>query len=221
MTWQRVTRWRSEAARARGSGMSCASCALSPTIAPLHRTGLASPALAARAMSYLRRICLAAGRSGRRRARSLLPVLALAPPQMLVWASDAARTSPAHDSNCPYARCLVLQFAPDELAYTCNRTWTADPGLHEPKRFRSAVDGEPMPCWRTCWTPISGSNGGGRGAAHCTAECPRNSRPAAAWRAAWDAQLAGFLQTSEGRAWSSTMSFVKPLKKADFIYNVY
>ena len=129
---------------------------------------------------------------------------------------------------------LWPQFAPDEIVYRCNRTWTADPGLHEPRRFKKRDGGNtPMPCWRTCWTPVAlrphapvaGTLPLPRGAdyrPHCTAACRTETRPAWQWRAAWEAQLRGFVEGHpEGREWRSTMQFVTPFPKDDFIWNVY
>jgi len=116
---------------------------------------------------------------------------------------------------------LWTQFAPDELAYSCNRSWTADPGLHEPKRFRKRDGGTaPMPCWRTCWTPMAGAPAART--AHCTAPCPTEALPAWRWREQWEVQLRAFVERHpEGREWAATMAFVTPLQKDDFIYNVY
>ena len=120
---------------------------------------------------------------------------------------------------------LWTQFAPDELRYRCNRSWTADPGWHDPQRYRSLTDGAPIPCWQSCWTAIGdkSSSGDAPPAKHCTASCPTKPQPAAAWRAAWDVQLAAFVRDhTEGREWRETMAFVgKPLPKETFVFNVY
>ncbi len=118
---------------------------------------------------------------------------------------------------------LWTQFAPDELRFRCNRTWTADPGWHDPQRYRSPTHGAPMPCWQSCWTAMGNDvSGGVAPAMHCTASCPTKPQPAAVWRAMWDVQLDAFVREHpEGRQWSETMAFVKPLAKETFVFNVY
>ena len=119
---------------------------------------------------------------------------------------------------------LWTQFAPDELRYVCNRSWTSDPGLHEPRRFLSATEAAPMPCWQTCWTPTPRARAvGDVSTAHCTAACPATTTSAVAWRQRWDRELASFVGTTlEGRRWQESMRFAGPPKKmADFVYNVY
>jgi hypothetical protein len=125
---------------------------------------------------------------------------------------------------------LWSQFAPDELAFRCNRTWTADPGLHEPKRFRKGDVNAPLPCWRTCWTPMEGGAHSAAAASagvvqtgpHCTAPCSTTPRPAWEWRQAWETHLEAFVsKTAEGREWKDSVAFVKPLEKDSFIWNVY
>ena len=132
---------------------------------------------------------------------------------------------------------LWSQFAPDEIVYRCNRTWTADPGLHEPQRYKrkAGAQGSPMPCWRTCWTPVGSATSrlapvagtkplpqGADFRAHCTAACKADTRPAWQWREAWEAQLNEFVgSTKEGREWRASMEFVAPHVKDDFIWNVY
>ena len=120
---------------------------------------------------------------------------------------------------------LWTQFAPDELRYRCNRSWTADPGWHDPQRYRSSTDGSPIPCWQSCWTAMGdkSSSGDAPPAKHCTASCPTKPQPAAAWRAAWDVQLAAFVRDHpEGREWRESMAFVgKPLPMETFVFNVY
>lgn len=133
---------------------------------------------------------------------------------------------------------LWTQFAPDEMAFKCNRTWSADPGLHEPARFRKATHGAaPIPCWQTCWTPMGQRRGlptvaardavAGAGPvaaanAHCTAPCPAETKPAWQWRQLWDAQLAAFLERDPmGRKWKATMAFERPIDMDTFMYNVY
>ena len=115
---------------------------------------------------------------------------------------------------------LWTQFAPDEMRYRCNRSWTADPGDHSPAKYRSPTEGAPMPCWQSCWSRI-GSGEPSR-SSFCTAACPAKPQPAAAWRAAWDAQLERFVsEHAEGAAWKTSIAFVKPLVKESFIFNVY
>jgi hypothetical protein len=133
---------------------------------------------------------------------------------------------------------LWTQFAPDEMAFKCNRTWSADPGLHEPRRYQRATAGTaPIPCWQTCWTPmgerrglpthaaaaaVAGAGPASEANAHCTAPCPAAAKPAWQWRQVWEAQLAAFLSREEvGRKWRAAMAFVRPHAMDDFIYNVY
>ena len=102
---------------------------------------------------------------------------------------------------------LWPQFGPDELAYRCSRSWSADPGNHGAKgAYAKGV--RPIPCWQTCWeriVPSAAEGGGGSGARHgdgdgdgaaggagggsrhCTAACPSPaSVPSArAWRDRW------------------------------------
>ena len=111
---------------------------------------------------------------------------------------------------------LWTQFAPDELRYVCNRTWSADPGLHDDRRYR--LKQAAVPCWRTCWTSM-----GADAKRHCTAECPSGSalQPATAWRAEWDRKLANFLASGEGKQHAALLEFVEPIPMDRFIYNVY
>lgn len=116
---------------------------------------------------------------------------------------------------------LWTQFAPDELTYRCNRSWSSDPGLQEPQRYKR---GAPMPCWRTCWTPMKmAAQGNERSQAHCTAPCPTSLQPAIEWRQQWDRALAAFLASSdEGRQWHKSMRFAHPpIPLHSFIWNVY
>ncbi|KAL1495357.1 hypothetical protein AB1Y20_016726 [Prymnesium parvum] len=111
---------------------------------------------------------------------------------------------------------LWNQFAPDELRYVCNRTWTADPGLHDEKRYKAGQ--APMPCWRTCWVSIVNPE-----ERHCTPECPSASSALAAskWRANWDQKLQVYLSSGEGRRAVETVDFVDPVPMENFIYRVY
>ena len=119
---------------------------------------------------------------------------------------------------------LWPQFAPDELRYRCERTWTADPGWHRPKDFLEG--GARLPCWRTCWRPSKDEQGHSRGREHCTPACPSASEgvPAVEWRRKWDATLADFnAARGVGRDLHAAMAFVQPHQHSamDFMWRVY
>ena len=58
--------------------------------------------------------------------------------------------------------------------------------------------------------------------AHCTAACPQAALPAREWRRNWEGELLAFVDTHvEGRGWKAANSFVKPVPKDDFLWNVY
>jgi len=104
---------------------------------------------------------------------------------------------------------LWPQFAPDELAFRCNRTWTADPGDQATATARYRRADHPLPCWQTCWQAMNGTRGGagdtrrdgtwGEVLQPCTAACPRveDATPARKWWEDWKAALHEFETTSE------------------------
>ena len=80
-----------------------------------------------------------------------------------------------------------------------------------------------MPCWQTCWTPLSGRPVAGT-KAHCTATCPpiAEAEPAIEWRRRWDRELAAFVQTNEqARSLARATEFIRPLVDTNFMWGVY
>ena len=66
------------------------------------------------------------------------------------------------------------------------------------------------------------SDGGLTAAARCTPACPTSGEAADAWRKRWDEQLAEYVATEAlGKRWKEAMAFVSPLKREQFIFNVF
>lgn len=102
---------------------------------------------------------------------------------------------------------LWTQFAPDEMMFSCRRSWTSDPALDVPRTGGK----NPLPCWQTCWEPMNRS----AGAALCAAPaCPAEPREDAhAWRRRWEAGRSAFEKTSEDGSAVASMS--KRIQDAD------
>jgi len=115
---------------------------------------------------------------------------------------------------------LWPQFGPDEMAYTCTREWTLDPG-QDSLWQKGASAREPLPCWQTCWTPLRNASEPKR----CTAACPAREAALAAaqWRQTWDAELAAFKARPGGlgQLLEEATEFINPLPNRDFMWHVY
>ncbi|EOD10292.1 hypothetical protein EMIHUDRAFT_465297 [Emiliania huxleyi CCMP1516] len=112
---------------------------------------------------------------------------------------------------------LWPQFGPDELEFRCVRRWTSDPGEQAPHKYMQGR--APLPCWRTCWTPLKSP-----GAERCTAACPsaESAEPAVEWRARWDAELHSFKERDgTARDVERATGFIRRLPNSDFFWSVY
>jgi len=109
---------------------------------------------------------------------------------------------------------LWPQFAPDELKYRCQRTWTQDPGIDRPMDLlqgRSAV-----PCWQTCWIDVSSQE------KHCSGPpCDAANIAANEWRKLWDQDMGRtFWPSKEGQEMKRFSEF-ENAHPTDFFWHIY